>query len=48
MSGRLIANPSVTGEGKDIYKINQQLEKGVYMIQISNGKNSKSSKLIIK
>jgi len=48
MSGRLIASPSVTGEGKDIYKINQQLEKGVYMIQISNGKNSKSSKLIIK
>lgn len=48
MSGRLIANPSVTGEGKDLYKINQQLEKGVYMIQISNDKNSKSSKLIIK
>lgn len=48
MSGRLIANPTVTAEGKDIYKIDQQLEKGVYMIQISNGKNTKASKLIIK
>lgn len=48
MSGRLIANPAVTEEGKDLYKINQQLEKGVYMIQISNGKNTKASKLIIK
>uniref|UniRef100_A0AAU6WPC4 GEVED domain-containing protein n=2 Tax=Chryseobacterium TaxID=59732 RepID=A0AAU6WPC4_9FLAO len=48
MSGRLIANPSVTGEGKDLYRINQQLEKGVYMIQISNGKSSKTSKLIVK
>ncbi|WP_111960870.1 T9SS type A sorting domain-containing protein [Chryseobacterium lathyri] len=27
---------------------NQQLEKGVYMVQISNGKDSKTSKLIIK
>lgn len=48
MSGRLVASPSVVGEGKDVYKINQQLEKGVYMIQVSNGKNSKTSKLIIK
>ncbi len=48
MSGRLVATPSVTGEGKDLYKINQHLEKGVYMIQISNGKNSKTSKLIVK
>jgi hypothetical protein len=48
MSGRLIASPSVTGEGKDVYKINQELEKGVYMIQVSNGKNNKTSKLIIK
>ncbi|MGC5743346.1 T9SS type A sorting domain-containing protein [Chryseobacterium sp. NFX27] len=28
--------------------INQQLEKGVYMVQISNGKDTKTSKLIIK
>lgn len=48
MSGRLIASPSVTGDGKDLYKINQQLEKGVYMIQILNGKNSKTTKLIVK
>lgn len=48
MSGRLIANPSVTGEGKDLYKINQQLEKGVYMIQITNDRNSKTTKLIVK
>lgn len=48
MSGRLVANPSVIAEGRDVYKINQQLEKGVYMIQISNGTNSKTSKLIIK
>ncbi|MDQ0068058.1 zinc-dependent metalloprotease [Chryseobacterium lathyri] len=48
MSGRLIANPSVADEGNGVYKINQQLEKGVYMVQISNGKDSKTSKLIIK
>lgn len=48
MSGRLVASPSVTNEGNDIYRINQQLEKGVYMVQISNGKESKTSKLIIK
>ncbi|MCT2562269.1 zinc-dependent metalloprotease [Chryseobacterium herbae] len=48
MSGRLIASPSVKEEGNGIYKINQQLEKGVYMVQISNGKESKTSKLIIK
>ncbi|SHH92391.1 Por secretion system C-terminal sorting domain-containing protein [Chryseobacterium oranimense] len=48
MSGRLVASPSVTEEGNGVYKVNQQLEKGVYMVQISNGKDSKTSKLIIK
>lgn len=48
MSGRLVANPSVAEERNGIYRIDQQLEKGVYMIQISNGKESKTSKLIIK
>lgn len=48
MSGRLVASPSVSEEGNGVYKINQQLEKGVYMVQISNGKESKTSKLIIK
>lgn len=48
MSGRLVASPSVSGEGNGIFKINQQLEKGVYMVQISNGNDSKTSKLIIK
>lgn len=48
MSGRLISAPSVTEEGNGVFKVDQQLEKGVYMIQVSNGKDSKSSKLIIK
>ncbi|MCJ7933603.1 MAG: zinc-dependent metalloprotease [Chryseobacterium sp.] len=48
MAGRLVATPSVTAEGSDTFKVNQQLEKGVYMIQISNGKDTKTSKLIIK
>ncbi|MGL6129892.1 hypothetical protein BBI01_13725 [Chryseobacterium artocarpi] len=48
MAGRLVASPAVAEEGNGIYKVNQQLEKGVYMIQISNGKDSKTSKLIIK
>lgn len=48
MSGRLVASPSVSEEGNGVFKINQQLEKGVYMIQVSNGKESKTSKLIIK
>lgn len=48
MSGRLISSPSVTEAGSGLFKVNQQLEKGVYMIQLSNGKVSKSSKLIIK
>lgn len=48
MSGRLIASPSVKEQGNGIYKMDQQLEKGVYMVQISNGKESKTSKLIIK
>ncbi|NIF07935.1 T9SS type A sorting domain-containing protein [Chryseobacterium sp. Tr-659] len=48
MSGRLMASPSVTEEGNGIFKVQQQLEKGVYMIQVSNGKDSKTSKLIIK
>lgn len=48
MSGRLVASPSVIEEGNGIFKVNQQLEKGVYMIQVSNGKESKTSKLIIK
>lgn len=48
MSGRFVASPSVKEEGNGIYKINQELEKGVYMIQVSNGKESKTSKLIIK
>lgn len=48
MSGRLVASPSVSDVGNGIYKINQQLEKGVYMVQISNGTENKTSKLIIK
>ncbi|CAI8708417.1 GEVED domain-containing protein [Chryseobacterium sp. IT-36CA2] len=48
MSGRLVSSPSVTEEGNGVFKVDQQLEKGVYMIQVSNGKDSKSSKLIIK
>ncbi|MGR3855794.1 GEVED domain-containing protein [Chryseobacterium indologenes] len=48
MSGRLLASPAVSEEGNGVFKVDQQLEKGVYMIQISNGKDSKSSKLIIK
>ncbi|MBB4807678.1 hypothetical protein HNP38_002984 [Chryseobacterium defluvii] len=48
MSGRLVASPSLTQEGNDTYRINQQLKAGVYMIQMSNGKESKTSKLIIK
>ncbi|AZA78247.1 T9SS C-terminal target domain-containing protein [Chryseobacterium sp. G0186] len=48
MSGRLVASPSVSEEGNGVFKIKQQLEKGVYMIQVSNGKENKTSKLIIK
>lgn len=48
MAGRLIANPSLSEENTGVYRINQTLEKGVYMVQISNGKDSKTSKLIIK
>ena len=48
MSGRLVASPSATEEGNGIFKVDQQLGKGVYMIQVSNGKDSKTSKLIIK
>ncbi len=48
MSGRLVASPSLTEEHTGIYRINQTLEKGVYMVQISNGTDSKTSKLIIK
>jgi len=48
MSGRLVVSPTVSEESNGIYKINQQLEKGVYMVQISNGKENKTSKLIIK
>ncbi|MGU3375494.1 GEVED domain-containing protein [Chryseobacterium sp. M5A1_1a] len=48
MAGRLVASPSVSEEGNGVFKVNQQLEKGVYMIQVSSGKDSKTSKLIIK
>ncbi|WP_300686020.1 GEVED domain-containing protein [Chryseobacterium sp.] len=48
MSGRLVASPSVAEEGNGVFKVDQQLEKGVYMIQVSNGKETKASKLIIK
>ncbi len=48
MSGRLITSPSVTEAGSGIFKVNQQLEKGVYMMQLSNGKVSRSSKFIVK
>ena len=48
MAGRLVASPLVAEEGNGVFKVDQQLEKGVYMIQISNGKDSKTSKLIIK
>ncbi|MDH6251257.1 hypothetical protein M2347_000984 [Chryseobacterium sp. H1D6B] len=48
MSGRLVGSPSLSEEGNGTFRINQKLEKGVYMVQISNGKDSKTSKLIIK
>jgi hypothetical protein len=48
MAGRLVASPSAIEEGNGIFKVDQQLGKGVYMIQVSNGKESKTSKLIIK
>lgn len=48
MAGRVVSTPAVAEEGNGIYKVTQQLEKGVYMMQISNGKESKTSKLIIK
>jgi len=48
MSGRLIEKPSLSKEGTGTLRINHHLEKGVYMLQISDGKESKSSKLIIK
>ncbi|WP_415329192.1 GEVED domain-containing protein [Chryseobacterium sp. MMS23-Vi53] len=48
MSGRRIASPSLTEQNTGVYKINQTLKTGVYMVQISNGKDSKTSKLIIK
>lgn len=47
MSGRLISSPSVKEAGVGVFKINQHLEKGVYMMNLSNGKLKKSSKLII-
>ncbi|GEN74030.1 zinc-dependent metalloprotease [Chryseobacterium lathyri] len=46
MSGRLVARPSISDEGNGIYKINQQLEKGVYILLINDGKNKYESKLI--
>lgn len=48
MSGRLVGKPSVNKEDNDTFKVNQNLSKGVYMIQVSNGKETKSSKLIVK
>ncbi|KMQ67208.1 hypothetical protein ACM39_15675 [Chryseobacterium sp. FH2] len=48
MSGRLIESPSITEENNGTYRVNHNLQKGVYMVQISNGKENKTSKLIIK
>ncbi|WP_295231315.1 T9SS type A sorting domain-containing protein [uncultured Chryseobacterium sp.] len=48
MSGRVIEKPSLSEEGNGTLRINHHLEKGVYMLQVSDGKESKSSKLIIK
>ncbi|WP_100075820.1 GEVED domain-containing protein [Chryseobacterium camelliae] len=48
MSGRLIEKPSLSEEGTGTLRINHHLEKGVYMLQVSDGKESKSSRLIIK
>lgn len=48
MSGRLIATPSLTQESNGTFRVNHNLEKGVYMVQISNGKDTKTTKLIIK
>lgn len=48
MSGRLVANPSTISKGNGIYEINHQFENGVYTVYISDGKNNKSSKLIVK
>ncbi|MET3537346.1 zinc-dependent metalloprotease [Chryseobacterium limigenitum] len=48
MSGRLVATPSLTQESNGTFRVNHNLEKGVYMVQISNGKDTKTAKLIIK
>ncbi len=47
MSGKLIGKPSVEKQNNDTYKVNQNLSKGVYMIQVSNGKDKESTKLIV-
>lgn len=48
MSGRLVATPSLTQESNGTFRVNHHLEKGVYMVQISNAKDTKTTKLIIK
>lgn len=48
MSGRLVATPTLTQESNGTFRVNHNLEKGVYMVQISNGKDTKTAKLIIK
>lgn len=49
MTGRLIASPSLTQETDNgTFRVNHKLEKGVYMVQVSNGKDNKTSKLIVK
>ncbi|WP_292008509.1 GEVED domain-containing protein [Chryseobacterium sp.] len=48
MSGRLIATPSLKEESNGTFTVNQSLEKGIYMVQISSDSKTKTSKLIIK
>ncbi|MEC5173193.1 GEVED domain-containing protein [Chryseobacterium nepalense] len=48
MSGRLVATPSLMKESNDTYRIKHNLEKGVYVVQVSNGMDTKTSKLIVK
>lgn len=48
MSGRLVATPSLMKESNDTYRIKHNLEKGVYVVQVTNGMDTKTSKLIVK
>ncbi|RNA63671.1 T9SS C-terminal target domain-containing protein [Chryseobacterium nematophagum] len=47
MAGRLIETPSVKDEMNGTFRVNHHLLKGVYMVKVSNGKDTKASKLIV-